>query len=280
MKLEEKQRLEQICLDVRKGIAKYGFESGRGHISSALSLVEVLTALYFSGRIDVLKIREGHFDRDRVILSKGHGGLALYLTLIQAGIEDAKIMAHFASAKGCLSTHPVAGTAKGVEMSAGSLGQGLGFACGAALSGKIKGKNYHTYVIVGDGELQEGSNWESMLFASHMGLDKLTLIVDRNQLQISGKVDDIVSLSPLGEKLKAFGFKTKEVDGHDLEQLTDAFDVCRDSGPSAIIANSVKGKGISFIENQNGWHGKGLTEEEYQRTLIELEKADNGKSFN
>lgn len=272
MKLEEKQKLEQICLEIRRGIAKYGFESGRGHISSALSLVEILTVLYFNKQMDVLKIKEEHLDRDRVILSKGHGGLALYLVLIQAGIEEQVIIDNFAAAKGKLSTHPVAGSAKGIEMSAGSLGQGLGFACGVALSGKIRGENYRTYVIVGDGELQEGSNWESMLFASQMNLEKLTLIVDRNQLQISGKVDDIVSLSPLEMKLKSFGFETTEVDGHNLEQLTEALYSCRSSGPRAIIANTVKGKGISFVENQNGWHGKGLTEEEYQKTLAELEK--------
>jgi transketolase len=256
-------------LEIRREIAKYGYQSGKGHISSSLSLVEVLVALYFDSNMNVAKIKSNSADRDRVILSKGHGGLALYCTLVKAGILEEQMLDGFTTITGRLSTHPVYGSANGIEMSAGSLGQGLGFACGTALSGKLYDKEYETYVIVGDGELQEGSNWESMLFASQMELGNLTLIVDRNRMQIAGYVDDIVSVSPLKEKLEAFGFQTYEADGHNLSEMNRVLSCPHERKPKAIIANTIKGKGISFIENQNGWHGKGLTLEQYQKAMKE-----------
>ena len=270
------RNLNQVCLQVRREIAKYGYQSGRGHISSSLSLVEVLVALYFGSNINLDKIKNNSDDRDRVILSKGHAGLSLYVTLSKAGIIDEKILDGFASIEGTLSTHPVFGSANGIEMSAGSLGQGLGFACGVALSEKLNCGDYNTYVIVGDGELQEGSNWESMLFASQMKLDRLTLIIDRNRQQITGQVDNIVSLSPLKDKLEAFGFYTIEVDGHNVSDVSTALSSVYKDKPKAIIANTVKGKGISFIENMNGWHGKGLTFEQYKEAMKELGEVDNG----
>lgn len=270
------QSLQQLCIEIRKDIAKYGYRSGRGHISSSLSLVEILVAIYFASSLKVDRIKEGANDRDRVILSKGHAGLALYITLVKAGIIPENRLDGFASAKGILSTHPVYGSVSGIEMSAGSLGQGLGFACGVALSEQIKKLGFNTYVIVGDGELQEGSNWESMLFASQKKLNKLTLIVDRNQLQITGRVDDIVSLSPLKEKLASFGFFVAEVDGHNLTEIIDAISVGSYNMPKAIIANTVKGKGLSFVENRDGWHGKGLNEEQFQKAMDELGAAYNG----
>jgi transketolase len=276
--MEEKktQDLKQMCLEIRREIAKYGYQSGKGHISSALSLVEILVELYFDSDLNAAKIKNMSEDRARVILSKGHGGLALYCTLEKAGIMDERLLDGFATITGTLSTHPVYGSANGIEMSAGSLGQGLGFACGTALSGKLNNREYETYVIVGDGELQEGSNWESMLFASQMKLNKLTLIVDKNRMQIAGYVDDIISVSPLKEKLEAFGFDTVEVDGHDLQDIHRALADCHHTKPKAIIANTVKGKGLSFIENQNGWHGKGLTLEQYQKAKKELGVVENG----
>lgn len=274
------QSLESLCLQIRRDIAKYGYQSGRGHISSSLSLVEVLVALYFNTNISIEKIKNGAGDRDRVILSKGHAGLALYLTLTKAGIIDEIELEGFATINGTLSTHPVYGSAAGIEVSAGSLGQGVGFACGVALGEKLCRGGFRTYVIVGDGELQEGSNWESMLFAAQKKLDNLTLIVDRNRMQITGNVDDIVSISPLKKKLEAFGFLTLEVDGHNLSDISKALNSVHKEKPKAIIANTVKGKGISFIENKDGWHGKGLTLEQYQKALKELGVIDNGKSVN
>ena len=267
--------LDQMCLEIRREIAKYGYLSGKGHISSALSLVEIMVALYFDSCMDISKIKENSPDRDRVILSKGHGGLALYITLVKAGILEEQLLLNFASIQGSLSTHPVAGSGNGIEMSAGSLGQGIGFGCGVALSGKISNRGYMTYVIVGDGELQEGSKLESMLFASQMKLDNLVLFVDKNGLQISDSVENIVSLNPLIMKLKAFGFETFEVDGHDLNDIRKALEFSNQGRPKAIIANTVKGKGLSFIEGKNGWHGKGLTSEQYDMAMKEL-RINNG----
>lgn len=265
-----------LCIEIRREIIRQGYLSGKGHISSALSLVEILVALYFCSDMDLEKIRCRSDDRDRVVLSKGHGGLALYATLIKAGILEAEKLNHFMTAAGSLSIHPVVGTGNGIEMSAGSLGLGLGFACGVALSAKLRNGSHRTYVIVGDGELQEGSNWESMLFASQSGLDGLTLIVDRNRMQISGRVDDIVSVEPLKMKLESFGFITFEVDGHNVGAISDALKVSCDGHPKAIIANTVKGKGVSFIENQGGWHGKGLTAEQYEAAKKELGVESDG----
>lgn len=266
----EKQSLEKLCLEIRRDIVKYGYYSGRGHISSALSLVEVIVALYFNSGIDIDKIREEANDRDRVILSKGHAGLALYIVLAKAGIIEEKELEGFATINGRLSTHPVYGSVSGIEMSAGSLGQGMGFACGVALGERICDGGFRTFVIVGDGELQEGANWESMLLVAHQKLNRFTLIVDRNQMQLSGKVDDIVSLAPLKKKLEAFGFYTLEVDGHSLSDISKALNDIDVEGPKAIIANTVKGKGISFIENRDGWHGRTLTLEQYQLAMKEL----------
>lgn len=264
--------LEKLCEDVRKEIARCGYESGRGHISSALSSVEILVSLYFGGFVDIDKVIHNCLDRDRVILSKGHAGLALYSVLIKAGVMEHSMLEGFTSREGKLSTHPVLDEVHGIEMSSGSLGQGIGFACGTALAEKMQKSGYHTYVIVGDGELQEGSNWESMLFASQMKLNKLTVIVDQNGLQISGKVDDINAVKPLKEKFDAFGFYTIEVDGHNVKALTEALEEPSEYKPKAIIANTVKGKGISFIENRNGWHGKGLTLQQYQQFLEEVKQ--------
>jgi transketolase len=268
-------RLNQLCLEIRRDIAKYGYLSGRGHISSALSLVEVLVALYFNSNIDLDKIKNNTMDRDRIVLSKGHAGLALYCTLAKAGIIETQSLDGFATINGKLSTHPVQGPINGIEMSAGSLGQGLGFACGVALAGQFSRADYRTYIIVGDGELQEGSNWESMLFAAQRKLSNLTLIVDENNMQITGNVDDIVRVSPLKSKFEAFGFDSYEVDGHSLAEISKALS-CPTDKPKAVIAETIKGKGISFIENQDGWHGKGLTYEQYQIAKKELGVIDYG----
>ena len=265
------QELEELCLEIRKDIAKYGYQSGRGHISSALSLVEILVAIYFGMNVCADKIKNGANDRDRIILSKGHAGLALYLTLEKAGIISKDILDGFATANGVLSTHPVYGSIPGVEMSAGSLGQGLGFACGVAWAEKLKNIGFITYVIVGDGELQEGSNWESMLFAAQNRLSKLNLIIDRNQLQITGRVNDIISLSPLKDKLEAFGFSVIEINGHDINAVINALSVAGVNKPKAIIANTVKGKGVSFMENDLKWHYKNPDEEQYKYALREVE---------
>lgn len=233
--------------------------------------MEILAAIYFLTGMDREKIKRMAEDRDRVVLSKGHGALALYEVLASAGIIAESEIDGFSTIKGKLGTHPEVGTAAGLEMTAGSLGQGLAFACGAAMACKMKGGAWRTYVITGDGELQEGSNWEAMLLAAQQKLETLTLVVDRNGMQISGRVDDIITLNPLRDKLEAFGFHTVEANGHDLAALQGALAERHEGKPLAVIANTVKGKGISFIEGQNGWHGKGLTREQYDAAIKELE---------
>jgi len=260
------------CKRIRRHIVEQGYLSGRGHISSALSLVEVYYALYGMNYFDVSKIKNMEADRDRLVLSKGHGALGLYATLVEVGIISQGELDGFATSEGILSTHPVRGSIPGVEMSAGSLGQGIGYAGGIALSAKLSGEDYKTVVIVGDGELQEGSNWESLLFIAHNKLDNLTVIVDRNRLQITGDVDNIVSIEPLQSKFKAFGFDVIEVDGHNVQDVLSALNEGENGCPKIIIANTIKGKGVSFIENKGGWHGKGLSKEQYELALKELEE--------
>lgn len=265
------EELVNICKSIRGNIAKYGYTSGRGHISSALSLVEILTSLYIGGVMQYNSNEPEWQERDRLILSKGHAGLALYLVLQEVGIISEKDLEGFCTINGRLSTHPVLHSIPGIEMSAGSLGHGLSYGAGVALAGKLNGYNYHTYIIIGDGESQEGSIWESALFASQHNLDNLTVIVDRNGLQITDCVDNIVSLSPLLEKWSSFGFDVKEVNGHDIGEILCALSNKDSNGhPKAIIANTVKGKGLLFIEGKNGWHGKGLSDSEWQQAKVEL----------
>lgn len=269
---EKVTALNKKCLWMRQQIAKYGYLSGRGHISSSLSLVETYVALYQTGYIDCDKIKSQAEDRDKVILSKGHAGLGLYLALVQAGIFDISELDNFANINGKLSTHPVCGAEPGIEMSSGSLGQGIGFACGNAWASKMSGFENKVIVIVGDGELQEGSNWEAIMFAAQMKLDNLIILVDQNELQISGRVDDIMKVSPLTAKFLSFGYEAVEVDGHDIEQIYDALIMTKNlkEKPHAIILHTLKGKGISFMEDQLGWHGKGLTKEQYRIAESEL----------
>ena len=255
--------------NIRKRIAKYGYESGRGHVSSALSCTDILSVLYCSDVLDVRKISEQKADRDKVILSKGHAGLALYASLIECGLVDEKVLNGFCEINGTLATHPEIGVLPGVEATGGSLGQGIGFACGIALANKIEGNNSTVYVIVGDGEMQEGSVWEALLFADTFKLYNLKIIIDNNGWQISNKTNEIIKINPLIKKLNGFSFVVNEINGHDCEaiyeSLTQKNDKCH-----VIVANTIKGKGISFIENKSGWHGHGLNKEENEEALLEI----------
>lgn len=260
-----------FCTLVRQRIIEQGYKSGRGHISSALSLVEILAAVYRYSGLDLEKIKNKDEQRTRVILSKGHGALALYATLIESGVVSEECLRGFATSDGIVSTHPVKGSINGIEMTAGSLGQGVGYATGNALGAKIRGEAIESIVIVGDGELQEGSNWEALLFAAHHKLDNLTIIIDKNHLQISDAVEHIVRIDPLRDKFASFGFGVCEVDGHCISEIVDALKTPCCGMPKVIIADTIKGKGVSFIENKGGWHGKGLTYEQYVCANKELE---------
>lgn len=267
--------LKKKAIEVRKGLLEAIFSARTGHPGGSLSAADVLTYLYFE-EMDVSPDRIRDEDRDRFVLSKGHAAPVLYSVLAVKGIlprGDLKTLRHTGA---YLQGHPDMKHTPGIDMSTGSLGQGISAATGIALAAKLRGKSYRTYVLVGDGELQEGQAWEAAMFASSRMLSRLTVIVDNNGLQIDGKVEDVCNPYPIDEKFKAFGFHTISVDGHDFVKMREAFREARqETGkPTAIILKTVKGKGISFMENIAGWHGKAPNQEEYRRAVEELEKAE------
>ena len=264
--------LKKKATDIRLGAVEAVYCGKSGHPGGALSAADVLACLYFSElRIDPKNPTDP--DRDRFVLSKGHSCPALYTAMALRGYFDVSELKNFRKLGSLTQGHPDMKTMKGIDMSAGSLGQGFSTACGMALAGKIDGKDYRTYAMVGDGESQEGQIWEAIMFAAHYKLDNLCLIIDNNGLQIDGFVRDVMNTMPYESKLEAFDWNVISIDGHDVAQILDAFDKARETKgkPTAIIAKTVKGKGVSFMENQAGWHGKAPNEEQYNQAKAELE---------
>jgi transketolase len=216
-------------------------------------------------------------DRDRFVLSKGHSCPGLYAALACKGYFDKKELKNFRHLGSVMQGHPDMKAINGVDMSAGSLGQGFSAACGMALAAKINGKDYRTYVLVGDGESQEGQIWEATMFAAHYKLDNLCLIIDNNGLQIDGRVADVMNTMPYDTKFAAFGWNVISVDGHNIEEILSAFDAAKTvkGKPTVIIAKTTKGKGVSFMEDQAGWHGKAPNAEQYEQAVKELEDYKN-----
>ncbi len=245
--------------------------AGAGHPGGDLSAADILTALYF-GVLRIDPARPGDPLRDRFILSKGHCSASLYATLAMAGFFPVDELASFMQPRSRLSGHPHRAGLPGIEASTGPLGHGLPIAAGAALAAKIDGAAWRTYVLTGDGELQEGSNWEAMMAAAHYQLDNLTLIVDRNGIQQGDRTERILKLEPLADKIRAFGWRVREVDGHDFTQLLEAFRATpfEAGSPSCIIAHTTKGKGVSFIEDRAEWHHHVPTSAELEAALAEL----------
>lgn len=267
--------LQKIALEVRKGIVTAVYHAKAGHPGGSLSAADLFTYLYFEEmNIDPKDPKKP--DRDRFVLSKGHTAPGLYSTLAQRGyfpVEDLKTLRHLGS---YLQGHPDMKHIPGVDMSSGSLGQGISAAVGMALSAKLSHDNYRVYTLLGDGEIQEGQVWEAAMFAGHRKLDNLVVIVDNNGLQIDGAVDDVCSPYPIDKKFEAFQFHVINVEnGNDFQQLKDAFEEARNTKclPTAIIMKTTKGKGVSFMENSVGWHGKAPNEEEYAIAMADLEKA-------
>ncbi len=263
-------KLRQLQIEMLHAI---GMEY-KGHPGSALSITDIITALYFK----VMKIdpvRPCWEDRDRFILSKGHACPALYAALAEKEYFEKKHLSTFRHAGSILQGHPDMKKTPGVDMTAGSLGHGLGAGVGMALAAKIDGKSYHTYVLVGDGEMQEGLIWESAMSAGHYNLDNLTLIIDRNRWQSCNAVDCTIDIEPLAEKLVSFGWSVLDIDGHDLGQLVKALSVRGHSKPTAVIAHTIKGKGVSFMEEDNSWHQRPINDKEYEKAMAEL-KAGEG----
>jgi len=265
--------LENIANKLRLHVVEMTYEAGSGHPGGSLSAADLMAALYFR----VLRHDPSNpqwEDRDRFVLSKGHVAPVLYAALAEAGYFPVEDLLSLRKMGSPLQGHPVRGKVPGVEMSTGSLGQGLSMACGIALAGKMDGKDYMTYCLLGDGELQSGQNWEAAMFARQAGLSKLVAIVDRNHLQISGNTESVVGLEPLPEKWKSFGWNVIIIKGHSMRQILEALDRAQGSSrPTAIIMDTVKGKGVSFMENNAGFHGKACNADEYAKAVSELKEV-------
>ncbi len=271
----KKLELQKTANEIRKGIVTAVHSAKAGHPGGSLSATEIFTYLYFEEmNIDPKDPKKA--DRDRFVLSKGHTAPGLYSTLAQRGffpVEDLKTLRKLGS---YLQGHPCMQHTPGIDMSSGSLGQGISAAVGMALSAKMSGDSYRTYTLLGDGEIQEGQVWEAAMFAGARKLDNLVVIVDNNGLQIDGPIDEVNSPYPIDKKFEAFNFHVINVaDGNDFDQLKAAFDEAKATKgmPTAIIAKTLKGKGVSFMEGQVGWHGKAPNDEEYAIAMADLEKA-------
>ena len=266
--------LEKMANEIRKDIVTAVHSAKSGHPGGSLSSADIFTYLFFE-EMNVDPANPKWEDRDRFVLSKGHVAPGLYSTLAEKGYfpkEDLKTLRHTGS---YLQGHPDMKHIPGIDMSSGSLGQGVSVAVGMAAAGKYDKKDYRVYTLTGDGEIQEGQIWEAAMWAGHRKLDNLVVIVDNNNLQIDGSVEDVCSPYPIDKKFEAFNFHVINIDGNDFDQIRAAFKEARETKgmPTAIIAKTVKGKGVSFMENAAGWHGKAPNDEEYEIAMADLEKA-------
>jgi len=268
---ELKKRLSITATKVRMGIIEGVYNAKAGHPGGSLSIADTMTYLYFN-LLNVDPENPKMPERDRFVLSKGHTAPGLYSTLAHRGFFPVDELKTLRKQGARLQGHPVMDKIPGVDMSTGSLGQGISAACGMALSGKVSGDSYRVYTVLGDGELQEGMVWEAAMFAAHYKLDNLCAIVDNNGLQIDGKIDDVMSPYPIDEKWKAFGWNVICIDAHDFDQIEKAFydAQCKTGQPTVIIQKSIKGKGVSFMEDKANWHGTAPNEEQYNQAMSEL----------
>lgn len=271
MTSQEKKRLQTIACKVRMGIIESTHAAKCGHPGGSMSAADMITYLYFK-ELNVDPKNPGWEDRDRFVLSKGHCAPALYAALAHRSFFPVEDLVTLRKVGSYLQGHPNMNSVPGVDMSTGSLGQGISTACGMALAGKVQGKDYRVYTLLGDGEIQEGQVWEACMFASHYSLDNLCVIIDNNGLQIDGDVAKVMSPYPIDEKLAAFGFAVQTIDGHDLDAIEQALNTAKTvtGKPSAIILKTVKGKGVSFMENVAGWHGVAPNDAQYEQAMTEL----------
>ena len=268
------KELSPICRQVRRDIITMTGNAGSGHPGGSLSAVELMTSVFFNHmRVDPKNPHDP--DRDRFVLSKGHAAPCYYAVLAAKGFISRDEYANFRQLHSILQGHPDAKKVPGVDASTGSLGQGFSAANGIALAGKIDKKDYRVYAILGDGESEEGQIWEAAMFGAHYKLDNLCAIVDNNGLQIDGKVTEVMNPTPLDEKFLAFGWNVYTIDGHNFDEIADALEKAKTvkGKPTAIIANCVKGKGVSFMENQVGWHGSAPNKEQYEQAIAELKAS-------
>ena len=275
MDIQTKTMLQQQANTIRKDVVCEVFSAQSGHPGGSLSIADVMAYLYFK-ELNVDPANPRCPDRDRFVLSKGHTCPALYSALAHRGFFDPAELKKFRQVGAMLQGHPDMKNIPGVDMSSGSLGQGVSAAVGMALAGKIDKKDYRVYTVLGDGEIQEGQVWEAAMFAAHYDLDNLCVMVDSNGLQIDGPVDEVMSPNPIDAKFMAFGFHVIVADGHDFDALEKAFDEAKSitGKPTAIILKTIKGKGVSYMENQAGWHGKAPNEEQYNQAMADLAALD------
>lgn len=267
--------LQKKANEVRKGIVTAVYSAKAGHPGGSLSAADMFTYLYFE-EMNIDPANPKMADRDRFVLSKGHTAPGLYSTLANRGyfpVEDLKTLRHLGS---YLQGHPCMQETPGVDMSSGSLGQGISSAVGMALAAKMDNKDYRVYTLLGDGEIQEGQVWEASMFAGAHNLDNLVVIVDNNGLQIDGKVEDVCNVYPIEDKFKAFNFNVVSIDAHNFDEIRAAMENAKQTKgmPTAIVMKSVKGKGVSYMENNAGWHGKAPNDDEYKIAMDDLAKID------
>nr|WP_330365452.1 transketolase [Butyrivibrio hungatei] len=267
------QELQKTANEVRKSIITALHAAGAGHPGGSLSSTDIFTYLYFEEmNVDPKNVSDP--DRDRFVLSKGHCAPGLYSVMAEKGYFPKEELTTLRKLGSRLQGHPSMQYLPGLDMSSGSLGQGISAACGMALSAKLDKKDFRVYTLLGDGELQEGQVWEAAMFAGFRKLDNLVVIVDNNGLQIDGPVDKVCSPYPIDKKFEAFNFHVINIDGHNFDEIKAAFEEAKKTKgmPTAIIAHTVKGKGVSFMENQAGWHGKAPNDDEYKQAMEELER--------
>lgn len=272
---DEVRYLRGVAKQLRVDILKMITRAESGHTGGSLSIADVMALLYFH-EMHVNPAEPDMADRDRLVLSKGHGAPCLYAALAEKGYFPKEWLDHLRQEGAVLQGHPDMKHTPGVDMTTGSLGQGFSAACGMAAAGKLDGASWHVYAVLGDGELEEGQIWEAAMFAHHYKLDNLTAFVDNNGLQIDGRITDVLSPEPIDEKFRAFGWHVIQADGHDVAALHDAVEEAKSvkGQPAVIIMKTVKGKGVPEVENQVGWHGKAPTEEQCAHFLKEVEEAE------
>ena len=274
--MEQKKlaELKKTAANVRLGIVEAVYSASSGHPGGSLSVADALTYLYFE-EMNIDPKNPKWEDRDRLVLSKGHTSPALYSVLAHRGFFPVEDLKTFRQIDSYLQGHPDMKGVPGVDMTTGSLGLGISAACGMAKAAKIMGKDYRTYAIVGDGESQEGQVWEACMFAAHYKLDNLCVYLDWNGLQIDGKITDVMNPTPYKEKFEAFGFNVISIDAHDFDQIANAFAAAKEckGKPTVIIAKSIKGKGVSYMEDQASWHGSAPNKEQYEQAVAEINAA-------
>jgi transketolase len=270
----KKKLLKEMAGKIRLGILECVYNANSGHPGGSLSIADLMSYLYFE-KMNVSPENPKDPHRDRLVLSKGHTSPALYSTLALKGYFSTDLLKTFRHEDSILQGHPDMKNVPGVDMSTGSLGLGISAACGMALSAKVSGESYRVYTILGDGESEEGQVWEAAMFASHYKLDNLIAFLDFNGLQIDGPVTEVINPTPLDEKFKAFGWNVMTVNGHDFDEIDDAVNKCLSvkGCPSIIIMNTVKGKGVSFMENSVEWHGSAPNTEQYEIAVADIKKA-------